>query len=99
VGSLKVDGGRIVLGTVRVPARFVNVTSWTEPPGMLAGGAASGTPPVGRATFYLLQYRDARGSSGFGTESVPWPRDPTSCIDGCPGQETQTVTVDPPHRR
>jgi hypothetical protein len=99
VGSLKVDDGRIVLGTVRVPARFVNVPSWTEPPTLLAGDVASHTPPAGRATFYLLQYRDARGSSGFGTESVPWPREPASCIDGCPGQEPQTVADAPLHRR
>jgi hypothetical protein len=77
VESLRVDGGRITLGAVRVPARSLTGTSWSE-------GAGSPMPAEGRAYFYLLQYRDDHGPSGFGTESVPLPREPASCAGGCP---------------
>ena len=84
VENLKVDGGRITLGTVKVPGRLLTGTSWA---------GADGSPVAGRAFFYLVQYRDDRGTSGFGTESVPLPREPASCVEGCPGTETQAAGV------
>ena len=82
VENLKVDGGRITLGTVKVPGRLLTVTSWA---------GADGSPVAGRAFFYLVQYRDDRGTSGFGSEPVPLPREPASCVEGCPGSETQAA--------
>ncbi len=87
VASLKVDGNRITLGAVHVPARLITAVSFMEGGGSLSGGAAASIPPAGRAFFYLVQYRDAHGGSGFGTESVPLPREPLSCDGGCPGDE------------
>ena len=86
VASLRVDGDRITLGAVRVPARLFASTSFVEMGGSLAPGAI---PPAGRAHFYLVQYRDAHGASGFGTESAPLPLEPESCDGGCPGDEDQ----------
>jgi hypothetical protein len=34
--------------------------------------------------FYLVQYRSGSVISGYGTESVPLPREPASCEGGCP---------------
>jgi len=43
------------------------------------------TPPVGEVFFYLAQYRLPDGTaSGYGTESTALPREPASCIAGCP---------------
>lgn len=39
-------------------------------------------PPVGAAYFYLVQYHDANGASGYGTEGAPWPRVPGTCPPG-----------------
>src|SRR3989338_221796 len=93
VESLRVDGAMISLGEVRVPARALTGTSWTEGNGSLPEDATPQIPATGRAFFYLVQYRDAHGASGFGTVSVPWPREPVSCIEGCPGAEAQTATA------
>jgi hypothetical protein len=87
VANLQVDGNRIMLGAVHVPARLITAVSFMEGDGSLSGGAAAAIPPAGRAFFYLVQYRDAHGGSGFGTESVPLPREPLSCDGGCPGEE------------
>ncbi len=100
VASLKAEGGRISLGAVRVLARLTTQSSWTESAGALGDGTAAAVPDHGKAFFYLIQYRDGRGASGFGTESVPLPREPASCDGGCPGDETQLVTSgDDPRRR
>jgi hypothetical protein len=76
-GALALQGDRVELGTVRVLARAWTATSWSEDP-------ASPTPPAGQAVFYLVQYHDGSGSSGFGSESVFWEREPVSCDGGCP---------------
>jgi hypothetical protein len=77
LGSMKVDQGSIRLGAVRVLASGLTQTELRE-------GAAGVVPPVGKGIFYLIQYRSASGESGYGTESVPWPRIPDSCDGGCP---------------
>lgn len=84
VGNLKADPVRVNLGAVRVPARLITGTSWRE-------GATGAIPEPGRAFFYLVQYRDDRSASGFGTESAPLPRQPALCDGGCPGDETQPI--------
>ena len=84
VANLKVDGNRVTLGTVRVPARLIMLVSFVEGEGSSATAAG---PPAGRAFFYLVQYRDAHGGSSYGTESVPLPLEPLSCEGGCPGEE------------
>jgi hypothetical protein len=54
--------------------------------------APPAVPPPGRAHFYLVEYRDAHGTSGFGTESAPWPLEPESCDGACPGDEDDLLT-------
>jgi hypothetical protein len=88
VASLKVDGNRITLGAVRVPARLVTSTAFLEAAVSLS---ASANPPTGRAFFYLVDYRVGRGTSGFGTEAVPLPLEPASCEGGCPGDEDNLI--------
>ncbi len=89
VASLKVDGNRITLGAVRVPARLITSTSFLEGAGSLS---ASAIPPASRVFFYLVDYRDAHGTSGFGTEAVPLPLEPASCEGGCPGEEDNLIS-------
>jgi sugar lactone lactonase YvrE len=69
--------GMLRLGDVQVLARNLNAASWREP---------KSTPPPapGRTRFYLVQSRAGTRTSGFGTESAPLPRLPTSCAGGCP---------------
>ncbi len=100
VGNLKVDGGRITLGAVRVMARLTTQNSWVEGAAS-TDGTAGAVPEGGRAFFYLVQYRDARGTSGYGSESVPLPREPASCEGGCPGEEAAPLSgaSDRPVRR
>ncbi|MBI1950443.1 MAG: hypothetical protein HYS34_03670 [Acidobacteria bacterium] len=76
-GALALQGDKVELGTVRVLARAWTATSWSEDP-------AAPPPPAGQAVFYLVQYHDGLGSSGFGSESVFWEREPVSCDGGCP---------------
>jgi hypothetical protein len=69
----------ISLGVVAVLARGIPGSNLLEPSEDLA------VPPVGKAFFYLGQYRLSDGStSGYGTESAALPREPASCIAGCP---------------
>jgi len=77
LAQIAVENGRVSLGAVRVLASGLAATSFTE-------GAGSPLPAVGKGFFYLIQSRDALGESGYGTESVPWPREPASCDVGCP---------------
>ena len=69
--------GVLWLGPVRVLASGITETSYTE-------GATAEIPAAGKAFFYLAQYRDGLMSSGWGTESSPWPEEPVSCDLGCP---------------
>ena len=71
--------GKICLGLVQVLATGQSGTSYSEE----SNGAL---PPPGSAFFYLVQYRDTQSASGWGTESSPWPAEPTSCDIGCPGE-------------
>jgi len=89
VASLRVEGDQISLGAVRVPARLLTGTAWTEGDASPTGDATVALPAAGQAFFYLVQYRDAHGMSGFGTESASLPREPASCAGGCPGAEAQ----------
>ena len=69
----------ISLGEVAVLARAVQESNLIEPPD-------PAVPQVGKVFFYLAQYRFPDGSvSGYGTESTALPREPVSCIAGCPG--------------
>ena len=70
-------------------ARLITSASFAEVDGSLAAGAI---PSVGRAFFYLVDYREGRGTSGFGTEAVPLPLEPASCDGGCPGDEDNLVS-------
>jgi hypothetical protein len=77
LANWRVAGGALRLGEVQVPGRDLKSASWREP---------RNTPPPapGRARFYLVQSRAGTTTSGFGTESAPLPRLPTSCAGGCP---------------
>ena len=84
LAALRVEDNRITLGAVRVPARLITTTTFLETDGSSAAGLV---PPMGKAFFYLVDYRDGRGPSGFGTEAVPLPLEPSLCDGGCPGEE------------
>src|SRR5262249_15041799 len=75
VASLRMEQDRVSLGTVQVPARLLTTTSWSE-------STTGSVPEAGHALFYLMQYRDASGPSGFGTESTPLPSLPDACAGG-----------------
>ncbi len=77
LGSVRTDASRTSLGRVQVLARGTMGLSSTE-------GTDGRVPALGSALFYLVQYRDEKGGTGFGTESAPWPREPDSCEGGCP---------------
>jgi len=77
LAALRAVAGSVQLGTVRVLARGLPGTVVTESSGTAA-------PPRGSGVFYLVQSRSVRGPSGYGTESVPWPRIPAACEGGCP---------------
>ncbi len=83
LGQVTVSSGTISLGRVHVLASGQIGTSYSE-------GTGEAIPPVGSAFFYLVQYRDAQTASGWGTESSPWPAEPTSCDIGCPGEPIST---------
>ena len=78
VSQVHESDGKIRLGFVRVLAAGQGGTGYRE-------GATGALPPPGRAFFYLVQYRDARSASGWGTESSSWPAEPVSCDVACPG--------------
>ncbi|OLE67229.1 MAG: hypothetical protein AUG09_03640 [Acidobacteria bacterium 13_1_20CM_2_68_7] len=87
VANLKTESDQISLGAVGVPGRFLTQSSWMEGAATLTN--VGPTPERGRAFFYLVGYRDAHGTSGYGTESVPLPLEPASCEGRCPGDEAQ----------
>ena len=66
------------LGAVSVLATGTTTTEFQE-------GAGTSIPAPGRTFFYLMQYHAPDGSGiGFGSESAPLPRVPSSCGGGCP---------------
>lgn len=101
LSSLRMEAGRISLGAVRVLARLTQGTSWSEADVAPDGGFNRIIPPRGRGFFYLVQYRDPRGPTGFGTESVPLPRELSACDAACPGRESELLvsTKAEPRRR
>ncbi len=67
------------LGSVTVLAAGTTGTDFHEGPG---GGEV---PPVGHVLFYVMQTRALDGSpGGYGSDSAPLPREPASCVGGCP---------------
>jgi len=79
LGQVSVSNGEISLGPVHVLASGQAGASFSE-------GASGATPAMGSAFFYLVQYREGQSASGWGTESSPWPAEPSSCDVGCPGE-------------
>jgi len=79
LSQVRNSNGEIWLGSVHVLASGQSGTSYSE-------GSSGAIPPVGKAFFYLVQFRDGLTASGWGTESSPWPEVPTSCDTGCPGE-------------
>ena len=77
LSALRLERNQLWLGPVRVLARETTETAVTEP-----GNAP--IPAPGQAFFYLIQQRREGGASGYGTETAPWPRVPTTCEGGCP---------------
>jgi hypothetical protein len=75
LGNLRSRDGIIDLGPVRVLARGTTALSGSDP---------GPEPPPGQAFFYVVQYRRGPQASGYGTESAPLPRVPSSCEGGCP---------------
>ena len=58
--------GVLWLGSVHALASEITETSCAET-------LTDRIPEIGRAFFYLVQYRGAATASGWGTESSPWP--------------------------
>jgi len=86
------SNGEIWLGPVHVLASGQAGASYSEGPG--------GTmPSAGHAFFYLVQYRQGLSASGWGTESSPWPAEPSSCDVACPGEVAPGYGVSPIARR
>lgn len=77
LGGTTFSGNTLLLGPTVVVGRGLLEPTWFE---------VSGDPETSPGTirFYLVQFHDSRGGTGFGTESAPWPREPTSCEGGCP---------------
>jgi hypothetical protein len=75
--AARLEADHLSLGTVRVLARDTKKTSFIE-------GPDAAVPSPGKAIFYLIQQRTARGGAGYGTESAPWPRLAAACEGGCP---------------
>jgi len=67
----------LTLGTVAVLARGTTTLFVTE-------AAGTPLPAIGSAQLYFIQSRTTSGGVGYGTESAPWPRQPTTCPGGCP---------------
>ena len=78
IAAMRVAGGVLDLGAVRVLARGATVTTVDET-------APAPEPPVGQGFFYLVEQVTGEGAVGYGTETAPWPRVPSSCDGGCPG--------------
>ncbi len=83
VSQVTQSNGKIWPGLVHVLATGQSGTSYSE-------GSNGALPPPGSAFFYLVQYRNTQGASGWGTESSSWPAEPVSCDVGCPGKVTTT---------
>jgi hypothetical protein len=66
LAEIRRTGGRTTLRVSHVLLARGQETSVTEPAGMPS-------PPPGHALFYLVQYHDERGPTGYGTASAPWP--------------------------
>jgi FG-GAP-like repeat/Thrombospondin type 3 repeat/FG-GAP repeat len=79
LGQVTVSSGKISLGPVHVLASGQTGASYTE-------GPSGAIPSAGKAFFYLVQYREGQNASGWGTESSPWPAEPSTCDIGCPGK-------------
>ncbi len=79
LSQVSVANGEIRLGPVHVLASGQTEPSYSESP-------SGAIPIVGSAFFYLVQYREGQSASGWGTESSPWPAEPSSCDLGCPGE-------------
>jgi hypothetical protein len=77
LATWRADGGLLRLGSVRVLARGITLTTVQEP-------AIAPAPAVGHAFFYLVQQRVAGAGAGYGTVSAARPRVPDSCLGGCP---------------
>jgi hypothetical protein len=77
LSQIAVQNGTLSLGPVEVLARGITDTEVSE-------GALGVIPSTGDCVFYLVQSRTPLGGVGYGTESAPWPRVPSSCDGGCP---------------
>ena len=85
VSQVSESNGEIWLGPVHVLTSGQTGSSYTEDP-------SGEIPTIGRAFFYLVQYREGQSVSGWGTESSPWPAKPSSCDIGCPGEVTEIAS-------
>jgi hypothetical protein len=85
LGQVQVSNERILLGPVHVLSAGQIGASLSE-------GSGAAMPAAGHAFFYLVQYRQGASASGWGTESSPWPAEPSSCDIGCPGEPEGSAT-------
>ncbi|HYS03661.1 MAG TPA: MopE-related protein [Candidatus Dormibacteraeota bacterium] len=92
VSQISVSNGEIRLGPVHVLAVGRTEASYSE-------GPIGATPITGKAFFYLVQYREGQNASGWGTESSPWPAEPSSCDIRCPGEPIRSAVASMEHPR
>jgi len=86
LSQVTASNGEIRLGPVHVLASGQTEAGYSE-------GPSGATPVVGRAFFYHVQYREGQNASGWGTESSPWPAEPSSCDIGCPGEPISSAVA------
>jgi hypothetical protein len=78
LSNVKSKPNLLSLGQVTVLAAGTQATDFSESSG-------SPAPAVGKAWFYLLQYRQADGTAaGYGSVTAALPREPASCGGACP---------------
>jgi hypothetical protein len=88
LSQISASNGAIWLGQVHVLAAGQTGSIYSE-------GANGAIPAMGNAFFYLVQYREGSKASGWGTESSPWPAEPSSCDVGCPEKPATASATSP----
>jgi hypothetical protein len=76
LSEVRLENHQVLLGAVEVLLRSSMTLACSE--------TVDSVPEPGEAFFYLVAPRSGQGGLGYGSESVPWPRVPSSCAGGCP---------------
>jgi hypothetical protein len=74
--DVRLENHQVMLGVVEVLVRSSMTLAHTE--------EGDSVPAPGEGFYYLVAPRNEQGNLGYGSESLPWPRVPSSCAGGCP---------------